>query len=120
MRKELRIPDYLGHMIEAIARISSYVDGMDWNAFSASPLIQDATIRNLEIIGEAARNVLRADPEFAERYPDFPLGRAIGMRNTLAHGYFDVKLDIVWRTVQEDLPDLAGKVGDLLSLLHRS
>jgi uncharacterized protein with HEPN domain len=118
MSKAFRTPDYLEHMSEAIARISSYLQGMDWPAFSANRLAQDATIRNLEIIGEAARNVLRVDPNFAERYPDFPLGRAIGMRNSLAHGYFDVKLELVWKTVQEDLPDFARKVGDALSKLR--
>ena len=118
MNKNFRVPDYLDHMIEAIARISTYVQGMDWPTFSANRLAQDATIRNLEIIGEAARNVLRLDPKFAERYPDFPLGRAIGMRNSLAHGYIDVKLEIVWETVQEDIPDLARKVEDLLSKLR--
>lgn len=120
MKKELRIPDYLDHMSEAIARIAKYVSAMDWEAFSADRLTQDATIRNLEIVGEAARNILRADPKFIERYPDFPLGKAIGMRNTLAHGYFDVKLDVDWRTVQEELPDLGLKVERWLSQAHGS
>ena len=117
MSKELRIPDYLEHMSEAIARISNYVSGMDWAAFSESRLTQDATIRNIEIIGEAARNVLRADPKFVDLYPDFPIAKAIGMRNTLVHGYFDVSLDVVWRTVQDDLPSLATKVDEIRSRL---
>ncbi len=115
MNKTRLIPDYLEHIREAIARVSDYLSGMDWEAFSKSRVTQDATVRNLEIIGEAARNILRADPKFAERHPDFPLGKAIGMRNILAHGYFEVKLDIVWKTIKEDLPDLAQKVENLLS-----
>ena len=114
MSKALRIPDYLGHINKAIARIRSYVAGMDWAAFVASPLTQDATLRNLEIIGEAARKLPRADPQFSATHPDFPLGRAIGMRNTLAHGYFAVKLEILWQTIEEDLPALAAKVEKLL------
>jgi uncharacterized protein with HEPN domain len=119
MSKDLRIPDYLKHMSEAIAKITAYVAGMDWPAFSASSLTQDATIRNFEIIGEAARNVLRADPKFSQRHPDFPLVDAVGMRNTLTHGYFGVKLDVVWRTVQDDLPKLALQIEQTISTLDR-
>jgi uncharacterized protein with HEPN domain len=69
----------------------------------------------LRIIGEAARNILRADPAFAASHPTLPLGRAIGMRNALSHGYFEVKLDRVWKTIKEDLPDLNAKVVEALS-----
>jgi uncharacterized protein with HEPN domain len=69
----------------------------------------------LRIIGEAARNILRADPAFAASHPTLPLGRAIGMRNALSHGYFEVKLDRVWKTINEDLPDLNAKVVEALS-----
>jgi uncharacterized protein with HEPN domain len=110
----LRIPDYLQHISEAIEKIFGYVNGLDETGFLASRLIQDATIRNLEIIGEAARNILRADPSFAARHPTLPLGQAIGMRDTLSHGYFEVKLDAVWTTIKRDLPDLNATVKDIL------
>lgn len=73
-------------------------------------MAQDAVIRNLEIIGEACRNVERSDPEFLARNPDFPLRIAIEMRNVLAHGYFSVDLEIVWRTVHTNLPELKEQV----------
>jgi len=117
MKRELRIPDYLEHMRDAIAKILRYIEGMDWEAFATDSLTQDATIRNFEVLGEIARDILRADPKFIERHPDFPLGNAIGMRNTLIHGYLDVKIDVVGKTAREDLPGLALKVGQILSAL---
>lgn len=73
-------------------------------------MAQDAVIRNLEIIGEACRNIERSDPDFLVRHPEFPLRVAIEMRNVLAHGYFSVDLEIVWRTVHTNLPDLKAQV----------
>jgi len=60
MNKALRLPDYLGHILEAIERIEEYVSDMDEMAFLASKLVQDAVCRNIEIIGEASNNIIRA------------------------------------------------------------
>jgi uncharacterized protein with HEPN domain len=65
MKKALRVPDYLGHILEAIERIEEYVSDMDELAFLSSKLTQDAVIRNIEIVGEASNNILRVDPVFA-------------------------------------------------------
>jgi uncharacterized protein with HEPN domain len=73
-------------------------------------MTQDAVIRNLEIIGEASRNIARDCPEFAAAHPELPLTFAYEMRNVLAHGYFKVDLDIVWRTLERDLPSLQQRV----------
>jgi uncharacterized protein with HEPN domain len=73
-------------------------------------LVQDAVVRDLEIVGEACRNIQRNDPDFAVAHPTFPLRAAFEMRNALAHGYFGVDWDIVWTTVQTDLPALREKV----------
>jgi uncharacterized protein with HEPN domain len=102
--------DYLGHLVEAIERIQNYTGGLDAAAFAASPLVQDAVIRNLEVIGEACRNVMRVDPGFAVRFPELPLAAAYDMRNVLAHAYFKVDLAIVWRTVTHELPALGDQV----------
>jgi uncharacterized protein with HEPN domain len=66
--------------------------------------MQDAVIRNLEIIGEASRNIERKHPDFTAAHPELPLSFAYEMRNALAHGYFKVDLAIVWKTVETDLP----------------
>lgn len=112
-----RLRDYLEHVEEAIARIERYIDDMDEHAFLKNVLVQDAAIRNFEIIGEASRNISRRYPDFAAAHPDVPLAFAWEMRNALAHGYFEVDLAIVWRTIQRDLPPLKVQVQDLLEAL---
>jgi uncharacterized protein with HEPN domain len=73
-------------------------------------LVQDAVIRNLEVIGEASHNITKHHPGFAQAHPDLPLSFAYQMRNAIAHGYFKVDFAIVWRTIQRDLPSLQTKV----------
>ncbi len=109
-----RAPDYLQHILEAIQRINEYTDDMDEPAFLENKLVQDAVIRNIEIIGEACRNIDRQYPEFSETYHDFPLRVAYEMRNALAHGYFKIDLEIVWATIQNDLPELEEQVRSIL------
>jgi uncharacterized protein with HEPN domain len=110
-REAPRLRDYLGHiLLEAIARIQLYARDLSFEAFSQSPLVQDAVIRNLEIIGEASRNIERHAPEFTAAHPELPLASAYEMRNALAHGYFSVDLGVVWTTIQNDLPPLREQV----------
>lgn len=116
-RDELALRDYLEHIQQAIGRIQRYLADIDHAAFVTDEEKQDAVIRNLEIIGEAAGNIQRHFPDFAIRFPDFPLKAAYGTRNTLAHGYFKVDLDIVWRTVERDLPLLRTQVDGVLEAL---
>ncbi len=106
----LRVRDYLGHIDLAIGRIRRYLAGVDRAAFFASEEKQDAVIRNIEIIGEAAQSIRRRHPDFAARHPEIPWGGVYGMRNAIAHGYFSVDLDVVWKTLCEDLPVLAEQV----------
>jgi uncharacterized protein with HEPN domain len=101
-----RLADYLAHMLEAIDRIERYTVGVTMVTFTQNQLVQDAVIRNFEIIGEASRNIRHEYPEFCESHPDLPLESAYGMRNALAHGYFAVDLEIVWNTIRQNLPEL--------------
>ncbi len=112
-----RLADYLGHMLEAVARIRSYTAGMDLAGFQAQKLIQDAVIRNIEIVGEAARNVVRKDPGFASAHPAVPWSQAIRMRDRVSHGYFAVELVEIWKTVQHDLPQIEAQVSALIKSL---
>jgi hypothetical protein len=109
-RDPLRTADYLGHILEAIARIQKYCDDLDEEAFLSSDLVQDAVVRNFEIIGEASRNIERVAPDFLARHPELPLSFAYDMRNVLAHGYYKVDLRVVWRTFERDLPYLKEQV----------
>ena len=104
--KTLRLVDYLDHITQAIERIETYVADMVETAFLDSSLVQDAVLRNIEIIGEASRKVETGFPAFAQAHPELPLAVAYQMRNVVAHGYFKVDLELVWKTIHRDLPEL--------------
>jgi len=109
-----RLHDYLRHICQAIERIDAYTHGMDEAAFLNTPLVQDAAIRNLEIIGEASHNITRRYPEFTATHPGLPLAFAWKMRNILTHGYAEVDAEIVWRTFKRDLPALYQQIQTIL------
>jgi uncharacterized protein with HEPN domain len=115
-----RLSDYLNHILEAIARIQSYTAGMTQDAFILSPITQDAVIRNVEIIGEACRNILKRHAAFAAAQTDIDWRSPYEMRNALAHGYFAIDLTITWTTVVNDLPPFANRIKTLLSALPSS
>ena len=106
MNKALRVPDYLGHILEAIERIKEYVADMDETAFLSSHLVQDAVIRNIEIIGEASNNIQRVDSVFAAQHSDIPWQVMYAMRNRVSHGYDKVDFEMVWKIIHNDLPVL--------------
>jgi uncharacterized protein with HEPN domain len=116
----LRMPLYLRHILAAIARIQAYTHELSQPAFATDTQCQDAVIRNFEIIGEACRNIERRYPEVAAAHPDIAWGDAWRMRNALSHAYFKVDLDAVWRTIQNDLPPMAGRVSNLPASLRDS
>ena len=109
-RDPLRLGDYLGHILEAISQIQNYCEDLDEVTFLKNRMIQDAVIRNFEIIGEASKNVERVAPEFVAAHPDLPLAFAYDMRNLLAHGYYKVDVAVVWKTIERDLPYLQQQV----------
>lgn len=78
-------------------------------------MIQDAVIRNFEVIGEASRNIEKRYPDFAARHSEVPWSVAYEMRNVLAHGYFKVDLGVVWRTIERNLPELRAQIRGLLA-----
>jgi uncharacterized protein with HEPN domain len=113
-QNELRTPDYLQHILEAIGRIGEYTTPLTFETFDATPMAIDAVVRNLEIIGEAARNIVRNDPGFANAHPEIPWQAMYAMRNQISHGYFAVDVGVVWATVQRNLPDLKQRLSPLL------
>lgn len=117
-RDKQRLSDYLSHIIEAIDRIWCYTEDMDDMGFYNNQMVQDAVIRNFEIIGEASRNIERFYPQFAHVHPEIPLSFAYEMRNALSHGYFKVDLAIVWKTIQRDLSELKTCVQNALESLR--
>lgn len=110
MNKALRVPDYLVHMLQAMERIERYTFQLDEVQFSSSEMIQDAVIRNFEVIGEAANNIQRVDPSFAAAHSEIPWQVMYTMRNRLTHGYDKVDLAIVWQSIRNDLPSLYSRI----------
>lgn len=113
MIKALRVSDYLGHILKAIERIDRYTEDMDEITFLNSELVQDAVIRNIEIIGEASNNIQRVAPTFAAQHDDIPWLVMYTMRNRVSHGYHQVDLEIVWKTICHDLPGLHSQIQDV-------
>jgi len=110
MHKALRVPDYLEHILHAIARIDHYTEDLDEVGFLNNTLVQDAVIRNIEIIGEASNNIQRFAPDFAAKHDDIPWLLMYTMRNRVSHGYDTVDLEIIWKTIQRDLPKLYQQI----------
>lgn len=99
---------YLLHIVEAI---NPYTKGMDGTSFLANQLVQDGVIRQIEIIGEASKNLSSPTRGLS---PDIPWKDIAGMRDKLIHQYFGVDLASVWNTVETDLPLLKDKINALL------
>ena len=98
---------YLLHILDAIGLIEEYTKGMSENEFLSNSMAHDAVVRQIEIIGEAARNV---SDEFQEKHPTLPWIKMIGIRNKIVHEYFNVNYAIVWDTIKDDLPNLKRNI----------
>lgn len=94
---------YLEDIRDAIGKIESYVEGMDIDSFSDDWKTIDAVVRNLSVIGEAVNNL---SDETKSKNPEVSWHEIIGMRNKIVHEYFGVDQDVLWKTVQDDLPNL--------------
>jgi uncharacterized protein with HEPN domain len=117
-REKKRLKDYLDHILDAINRIERYVEDIDEVGFIKNELIQDAVVRNLEVVGEASRNIERDHPEFAEEHQEIPFTFAYEMRNALSHGYFKIDYEVVWKTIDRDLPELEKLIKEVTKTLQ--
>jgi uncharacterized protein with HEPN domain len=111
----LRLPDYLTHIVEAIDRIHRYAGAVTELEFLEDEKTQDAVARNFEVLGEAAHNVEKFHTAFAQQHAEVPWALMYTMRNRVAHGYFKVDYDLVWKTIHADLPELRRQVAALLT-----
>lgn len=98
---------YLQHILDAILRIETYLENVDRQEFDGTPLLQDAVIRQLQIIGEAAK---RLSEDLKESLSAIPWKQVTGMRDKLTHDYMGVDLDAVWITAADDLDPLKAVV----------
>ena len=98
---------FIEDVLESMDKIARYINGLDYDTFIKNELVVDAVLRNLEIIGEASRNI----PEnIREKYPDIPWKRMIGLRNIIIHDYFGVDSSIIWKIVTTNLSETKPKI----------
>jgi uncharacterized protein with HEPN domain len=105
-----RLQLHLERMLECAELAAGYASGMTRDTFLVDRKTQQAIVLNLMVIGETANRILEGDAAFAARHETLPWAAMRGMRNRIAHGYFDIDMGIVWDTVQRDLPALIGQV----------
>ena len=108
-----RLSDYLGHMLEAVDLACSYVEGMTREDFLDDNRTQQAVVLNLIVVGEVATKILKEHEDFANQYADVPWASMKGMRNRIAHGYYDINLETVWETLQTSLPRLQEQLNEI-------
>ncbi|MGH9855593.1 MAG: HepT-like ribonuclease domain-containing protein, partial [Blastocatellia bacterium] len=103
--------DFVSDIQEAIRRIEDYTAGVTYEGFLADTKTQDAVIRNLEIIGEATKNL---SEELRTKRPNIPWKSMAGVRDKLIHHYFGVNLDIVWQVATAELPQVIAQLARIL------
>ena len=91
---------YVDDIIEAIQKIEKYSKGLSFRKFSKDTKAIDATVRNFEVIGEAAKHI---PPKIRKKYPSIPWKAMAGMRNKLIHEYFGLNKKVLWKTIKGDL-----------------
>ncbi|NBB87914.1 MAG: DUF86 domain-containing protein [Bacteroidetes bacterium] len=103
---------YLYHIAEAIEQIESYTASVSRERFFTERMVQDAVVRQLEILGEASRQL---SDEFRTKHDHIPWHAIIGMRNRIAHEYLALDLNVIWEVVKHDLPTLKSQIAHILT-----
>ena len=97
--------------IDAMNKIGSYIRDLDYESFSQNNMVIDAVVRNLEIIGEAIKNI---PDNIIDKYPDIPWKRMIGLRNIVIHAYFGIDLENIWKIITENIPEVKPRIVEIL------
>jgi uncharacterized protein with HEPN domain len=106
-----RDPDLLiQDILEAVRKIDRFIAGLDHSAFLRDERTVDAVVRNLEVLGEAAKQL---PDDFTSRHPNIPWNQIAGLRNRIVHDYFGLDLNIIWQIVHHDLPRLKAQLEKL-------
>jgi len=105
MKRDLIL--FIEDILESINSIEEFSKNIDKKELISNRLKQSAIIREIEIVGEAVKNI---PAFFKEKYPEVPWNKIAGMRDIITHGYFRIDLDAVWNVIKRDLPDLKIKI----------
>ncbi len=111
MRGKREILDYVRDMLYAAEQAEHFIHDMTWDSFRSDTKTIFAVIRALEVIGEAARHIPKS---VRTRYTEVPWEEIIGMRNIVIHEYFGIDLEVIWKTLQQDLPPLRAALSKIL------
>lgn len=115
MRGNLGDKVRLQHILDAILEIEGYIIGSDFQKFMESSMMRFACIKQMEIIGEASNHI---SEQTRHLFTSIEWHQIIGMRNVFVHEYFGIDTDLVWEIIKKDLPDLKGKIEEVLSKIE--
>jgi uncharacterized protein with HEPN domain len=101
---------YIDHILDCIRKINEFSQGLSLKQFKTNELVQDAIIRNIEIIGEVSKKI---SPELKQAYYNIPWREISGMRDKLIHDYLGVDVIVVWKTIKEDIPTLEELISEI-------
>jgi len=113
--KEIGAADYVTHIMDAARLIVGYTEGMSKEDFIADTRTQQAVIFNIIIIGEAVTKLLKDHQPLLSQFPEVPWTSMKGMRNRIAHGYFEINLNTVWESANVNIPDLLIQLQPVLT-----
>src|SRR3989344_9125594 len=105
MKRDLGL--FIDDILESIKNIKEFTKGLNKEKFLKNKLKQSAVIRQIEIIGEAVKNI---PSSFRDKHPEIQWNKIAGMRDVIIHGYFSIDLDAVWNAIESDLPKLKNQI----------
>ena len=105
---------YIEHILDCIRKINEFSNGLSFKEFKTNEMVQDAIIRNIEIIGEASKKISK---DTKQTYYKIPWKEIAGMRDKLIHDYLGVDVSVVWKTIQQDIPALEKLISEIEKLI---
>jgi len=106
MKKDVNV--FLGHILEAIVDIESFIRNVKKETFLKNKEKQNAVVRSLEVIGEAVKNI---PDDFRKKNNNIPWKEIVGMRDKIMMNYFGIDLELIWKTIKRDIPELKKELG---------